>query len=345
MVVVWVVRLSNESNHSYHMQYLPGFLTEWNAPKVDGSDPPFIVMPGFSTDDIQDFAIPHNGSITIWCENDESNKIEIFVGPRPGYGDDEDWLQFRRSDGEPVGHRSWQYVGPAQMFGGRHVEMQCLFVGPLSAGVDAALNFTPFSATQPNDVLLNVYDLVNHVSSFNGVFSNRAFNLFGFFHAGIEVYGEEWSFYRIPSGECGICRSLKPKHHSVHVFRQTVNLGKTKLTKQMVLDVLVNQLKHEWAGDSYDLLDRNCITFCDAFATSLGVNRCPSWVSNLHESASSITSVFPWLKPYICGESDDEELLEEEEEEGDIHGPADETWAEASESILSESPKSRPSRG
>eukprot|EP00397_Hematodinium_sp_SG-2012_P025607 GEMP01026766.1.p1 GENE.GEMP01026766.1~~GEMP01026766.1.p1 ORF type:complete len:456 (+),score=43.74 GEMP01026766.1:137-1504(+) len=352
MVLVWIVRLANSSDHVYNLEYTTGFLTEWNAPKVDGSSPPYVVMPRFASDNIRDFAIPHNGSISIWCANDESNKIEIFIGPRPGQIENEDWLQYRTPDGKPVAMREWRYVGETQMFGGCHLELQLKFNGPLSAGIKHAISWSLCSVNEPDDVLLNVYDLAPQISSFNGFFANQAYTLFGFFHAGIEIYGEEWSFYRTPGPECGICRSRKPKMHSVHVFRQTVNLGKTRLSKQGVRDVLTTKLRRDWRGDSYDLLAKNCISFCDAFAVELSVNPAPSWVSNLHESASSVTSIFPWLKPYICGESgesDESETIEDVKEVVAGHEPVEKKCSTAesitvsSEHIKSSSPKA--SRG
>jgi len=300
-----VVKITNSSPRPVHLEYSVGFLTEWNSPKVDGSEPPYVIMPGYTSETVTDFAIPQSGAITIWTEGEEDQKIEIFVGPRPNGSDEHAWIQYRKPSGEAIAEDRWFFVGQNQMFGGRHVEYEFRIKARLSKGIGKAISFSPFSVYGPSDVLLNVYDLAQHVSSFNGLFANQAYNWFGFFHSGIEVFGEEWSFYRTESDDqCGICQSRTPKIHSVHVFRQSVFLGRTTFSHAQVRQLLLKRLKPCWSGGSYDLLEKNCISFCDAFAMMLGVERCPSWVRNLHESAYSITSVFPFLRTYITGEDE-----------------------------------------
>jgi len=302
MVVVWVVKISNASSSPVHLEYSVGFLTEWNSPKVDGAEPPYVIMPGFTSETVTDFAVPQTGAITLWTEGEEEQKVEIFVAPRPNGSAEHAWIQYRKPSGEPIAEERWFFVGQNQMFGGRHVEYEFKIKARISKGIGKAISFSPFSVYGPSDVLLNVYDLAQHVSSFNGLFANQAYNLFGFFHSGIEVYGEEWSFYRTESNDqCGICQSRTPKIHSVHVFRQSVFLGRTTFSHAQVREILLTRLKPYWSGGSYDLLEKNCISFCDAFALTLGVERCPSWVRNLHESAYSITTVFPFLRNYFTG--------------------------------------------
>lgn len=308
MVYAWVVRVENASDVVYHIDYSAGLFSEWDSPNVNGLTPPYIILPGFTSTSVEDFAIPHSGTLSISCENDDSTKIEVFIGPRPGQTsvDAEDWLQFRTPDGKPVGIRNWKCMGKSQMIGGSHVNLELKFTGSLKNGIEGAVNLRSVSLNQPEDVLVNVYDLASQLSSFNALFSNKSYNLFGFFHAGIEVYGEEWSFYRAPDDTCGICRSRRPKTHSVHVFRESINLGSTKLSSSEVRQLLLSKFRCEWRGNAYDLLEKNCLTFCNAFAKDLGVGECPSWISNLHLSACSISSYLPWLKSYITGEIEDE---------------------------------------
>jgi len=66
-------------------------------------------------------------------------------------------------------------------------------------------------------------------------------------------------------------------------------------------------MRDDWKGDTYDLLDKNCITFCEVFSKALGSETFPSWVSNLHNSASSITTMFPWLRAYFLGPDEESE--------------------------------------
>merc|ERR1712048_1244391 len=116
----------------------------------------------------------------------------------------------------------------------------------------------------------------------------------GAFHAAVEVYGEEWSFYRTPAPTaCGVHRSAHARHHPVHIYRQSVDLGKTALKDWEVRYLIRAKLSQKWPGGGYDLLHRNCIHFCDELLLSLGVKPVPSWVRCLHEVGGTVLKI-PW---------------------------------------------------
>mmetsp|Transcript_26406 Transcript_26406/g.55905 ORF Transcript_26406/g.55905 Transcript_26406/m.55905 type:complete len:450 (-) Transcript_26406:146-1495(-) len=148
-----------------------------------------------------------------------------------------------------------------------------------------------------NTVFLNVYDLASAASIPNALLCNSLVKTFGAFHVAIEVYGDEWGFYRqVDPEECGICRSRVPRKHPVHVYRQSVNLGVTPLQDWQIWDLIRMQLVAEWPGGRYDLIHCNCIHFADEFARLLEVQPVPPWITGLHQLGARTASMLkiPW---------------------------------------------------
>lgn len=140
-----------------------------------------------------------------------------------------------------------------------------------------------------NTVFLNVFDLASVASIPNSMLCNTMMKSFGAFHAAVEVYGEEWSFYKQANPlACGIYRSEQPRRHPVHVYRQSVNLGVTTLKDFEVMNIIRREVLPQWPSGRYDLIHCNCIHFCDAFLSLLGVQQSPSWVKGLHETGAAL---------------------------------------------------------
>lgn len=136
-----------------------------------------------------------------------------------------------------------------------------------------------------NMVYLNIYDLdslskvVNTVAKTIGT---------GAFHAGVEVYGSEYSFGYITDGETGVTKTVA-RSHPYHVYRETIPMGKTPLTKEEV-NLLVEVMKLQWIGDTYDLLSRNCLNYADYFCNLLDVGGVPEWVMSLQKKITWVKS-------------------------------------------------------
>lgn len=131
---------------------------------------------------------------------------------------------------------------------------------------------------RPAPVTLHVYDLGPTVANVNMLLGAVGT---GAFHAGVEVYGTEWSFgcgREGPYGSGIFC--VPPKGCEAHVYREAVAMGDTRLSKREV-DKLIDQLAREWPGKDYDLLRHNCCHFSDEFCKRLGVDRVPGWVLSL----------------------------------------------------------------
>merc|ERR1719253_750220 len=135
-------------------------------------------------------------------------------------------------------------------------------------------------------VSLNVYDLDSTVQAINVAMS--PFGL-GAYHTGVEVHGREYVYSQSgPRALSGISTHA-PKRHDVHVFRQTLLLGHTKLAPEEVVQI-IEQMARAWTAGKYELLNHNCCHFCDEFCQRLGVGCIPKWVYSLPEALSALQS-------------------------------------------------------
>jgi len=101
----------------------------------------------------------------------------------------------------------------------------------------------------------------------------------GAFHAGVEVFGLEWSFGYAAEGRTGVY-SCQPRGNSQHEYRESVLMGGTCHSGAQVHE-LIGRLSAEWVGNGYHLLTRNCCNFSDALCTALDVGPVPEWVVHL----------------------------------------------------------------
>lgn len=153
--------------------------------------------------------------------------------------------------------------------------------------------FSPFSLlsrrSSPGDysesVRLNIYDLgkTTPVQWANGVLLQMGT---GVFHAGVEVYGKEYSFGHRSDRSSGVVW-CPPRQADGHKFREAIELGTVHMSNTQVL-WNVGELAEEWPGREYDLLRRNCCHFCDAFCKRLGVNTVPDYVFSMAEAGARI---------------------------------------------------------
>ena len=108
----------------------------------------------------------------------------------------------------------------------------------------------------------------------------------GVFHGAIEVFGQEFSFGGCRRNKCGIF-ACKPTKCPMHTYRESIYLGdcgKDLAEVQRILD----GMKGDWMGPTYDLLRKNCCSFSDAFARALGVGPIPKWVHHLADVGATL---------------------------------------------------------
>eukprot|EP00927_Polykrikos_kofoidii_P051015 TRINITY_DN44830_c0_g1_i1.p1 TRINITY_DN44830_c0_g1~~TRINITY_DN44830_c0_g1_i1.p1 ORF type:complete len:352 (+),score=79.84 TRINITY_DN44830_c0_g1_i1:65-1057(+) len=107
----------------------------------------------------------------------------------------------------------------------------------------------------------------------------------GAFHGGVEVFGQEWSYGYSDEGTGVFC--CEPRECQAHRYRESIAMGETIMTPRQV-GVILDRLMKEWVGTQYDLLNRNCVLFCDAMIRKLGVGPMPTWVSNLAGAGATL---------------------------------------------------------
>ncbi|KAL8435480.1 hypothetical protein ACSSS7_002487 [Eimeria intestinalis] len=129
----------------------------------------------------------------------------------------------------------------------------------------------PWPAFSPRMVLLHVYDLTPAISAY----VNRVMRPLGAgaFHAGVEVYGQEYCFGQTPG--------LGFRVRVLCECRPT-DLGLDEFAS------LIEAIKFEWPGNSYDVLSRNCVDFADHLCVLLGVGHIPAWLFRLQNQARTI---------------------------------------------------------
>jgi len=109
----------------------------------------------------------------------------------------------------------------------------------------------------------------------------------GAFHCGVEVHSREWSYRKTRAQGTGVfCHApLKPPGGS-HL--KSINMGTTELQAERLYR-LIAALAWEWQGTEYDLLERNCVHFCQELCRRLCVAvPFPPWVSKLSDTGRSI---------------------------------------------------------
>lgn len=125
-------------------------------------------------------------------------------------------------------------------------------------------------------VLLHVYDLNNGFRRANKVTSRGRVAVGGAFHAGVEVFGSEWSY-----GCCGVDASApRAVHGNPHTYYCTIPLGRTLLDRT-AFATLAWSMCQQWRGADYELFGRNCCGFASELCRRLGVQPVPDWVSRL----------------------------------------------------------------
>eukprot|EP01059_Diplonema_ambulator_P006959 TRINITY_DN16528_c0_g1_i2.p1 TRINITY_DN16528_c0_g1~~TRINITY_DN16528_c0_g1_i2.p1 ORF type:complete len:187 (+),score=40.84 TRINITY_DN16528_c0_g1_i2:198-758(+) len=139
----------------------------------------------------------------------------------------------------------------------------------------------------PAKVHLHVYDVTNVVVTkyINKVFRDAA-NVGGAFHGAVEVYGVEWSFGHTSGQDASGIFCDPPRGCVKHQYKETLVLGETVLSEADVNDLL-KAMEPDWNGTTYDVLSKNCCSFCNEFSIKLGTGPIPSWVNRFAGVGSS----------------------------------------------------------
>lgn len=134
-------------------------------------------------------------------------------------------------------------------------------------------------------VWVNVYDLGESATLQRTNTISKMFGA-GVYHAGVEVFGTEWSYGCMRSPGTGVF-NCKPRTAVGHTYRSTTKMGFTKLAQPQVTRLL-DKLSAEWPGLDYHLINKNCLHFCNVFSQQLGVGRIPAWVDRVGRTAAQV---------------------------------------------------------
>lgn len=137
-------------------------------------------------------------------------------------------------------------------------------------------------------VLLHVYDFKG-TSRLNGALRTLGT---GIFHAGIEVYGWEYTFEQKvdedfrPVLTTGICRD-SPKSNNGYVHRETIDLGSTFFSEKEVSRI-IESMRDRWRSEDYNIMQCNCTHFCQDLCDKLRVRGLPPWLTSAAQLGSNL---------------------------------------------------------
>jgi len=126
------------------------------------------------------------------------------------------------------------------------------------------------SSRQLGDVWLHIYHCDPYTGFLNKVALKHA--EIGIYHAGVEIFGEEWAFqyfqdtWNDPSVS-GLTRCV-PKCMPDYEYQESVYLGVSPCSLHEVDQCLLT-LHYEWPACSYHLTKNNCLTFAEHFVKLL----------------------------------------------------------------------------
>lgn len=139
--------------------------------------------------------------------------------------------------------------------------------------------------THATQVMLHVYDVgnTNFIRRANKVFRRLGT---GAFHAGVEIFGVEYSFGYTDYGT-GVF-GVPPGGNIGHHYREALEMGETECSMHEVADIL-QDMADRWKGPEYDLLNHNCVYFCRDLLDELDVTPMPTWVVNLAGAGATVS--------------------------------------------------------
>lgn len=142
------------------------------------------------------------------------------------------------------------------------------------------------SEDEGEEVVLHIYSVtrLSAIQRANGVLG--ALGGGGAYHAGVEVFGREWSFGATDDGGTGVFCS-RPQKCDEHSYLKAMPMGNTKMTETQVLQ-MIGRLTKEWQGEDYDLLRCNCCHFSEELLRRLNVGPAPRWLNSLAGTGAAL---------------------------------------------------------
>ena len=92
-----------------------------------------------------------------------------------------------------------------------------------------------------------------------------------------------------------------PRGHSAHIYRETIKLRMTDLSRDQSKKTL-DDLQKIWQGRTYNILHRNCCHFVHEFCDRLGTgDAVPAWLNRLARIGGTVDKILTdgWKKMFI----------------------------------------------
>lgn len=152
-------------------------------------------------------------------------------------------------------------------------------------------------------VILNVYDMASQNSYLYHCGC-------GVFHSGVEVMGVEYAFGGHEYDYTGIFACEPRGAPGGVLFRESIPVGETDLT-QSEIHSLIQHMGHDYKGNKYHLLQRNCNHFANDLGKQLTGKEAPFWINRLAGIAVMLHCLLPsaWVPP-LAPPSVSPELIE-----------------------------------
>lgn len=154
-------------------------------------------------------------------------------------------------------------------------DMEDSWVSPAAA--NSWLSRKQLQGRRNHQVWLHIYDLDIVIQKLND-YGLRAAGM-GAYHCGVEVLGEEcffsWGDDSNPDTGVLLC---EPKSHQVHVYKESIDMGKSPLTEGEIQTVITKAME-AWPASSYHIVNRNCVHFAEDLLQRLKVPEpFPVWI-------------------------------------------------------------------
>lgn len=93
------------------------------------------------------------------------------------------------------------------------------------------------------------------------------------------VHGVEYAFGAHENSATGVFE-VEPKRCPGYTFRTSILIGRTDMESDQLCNFM-EQISRKYAGNTYNLITRNCNHFCNDVCINLTGKAIPSWVNRL----------------------------------------------------------------